>query len=504
MCGGLPLALRLAAARLANTDGIRDLVDDLRTSGQGLTMLAVPDDERSLRTTFASTYRALSCPAARLFRLSSVSPGPDLSSELAAAITGDTISGAQRLLAELADAHLFTIRDDGRYGRHDLLRLYAHERHLAEDSPEDRELAEGRLAGWYSAQAAAANRMLTARRNVVEPDLTHAPDLPIAQTPETMVAWLDTERANLLAYLHALDPSSVTAWQLPYLLYGYFVHRGRWPENVAIQRIALDAAQHQGRAEEAEIARGNLGLAHVYARQFDEAIPHVRATSAYWRERGDRQNEARSLANLAFIHDSRGEYDEALAVLRCALEILEDGTDQPQLAIVLQNLGHVLVNLGRGAEALPLHERALHIAQAIGDGPLEANARTNLAEAHLELGNEEAEEHFHGALALVREQGDQGFEAIALAGLGRSHLRRGEPDAAIWFLREALVLRRQSGDLHEEAALLTEICRASLLLGDVGTAAQALDQAESLRRRVPDPGQEMEIMQLRKSVNATS
>jgi DNA-binding SARP family transcriptional activator len=129
LCAGLPLALGIAATRAAARPdfALAALAAELRDERGRLDALDTGDAAGSLREVFSWSYQQLSGPAARLFRLISVHPGPDMPVQAAAGMAGITVPDAQRALSELTNASLVAERSPGRYSCHDLLRAYAAE-----------------------------------------------------------------------------------------------------------------------------------------------------------------------------------------------------------------------------------------------------------------------------------------------------------------------------------------------------------------------------------------
>lgn len=147
-CAYLPLALRIAAERVAARPHIRvtDLVNDMSIKQNRLDVLAADDDETTaVRTVFSWSYRALDRPAARVFRLLSLHPGPDVSGPAAAALTGISSATVRHLLDVLTSVHLLTQTGHDRYHFHDLIHAYAAESAVAEESVDERNAAERHL-----------------------------------------------------------------------------------------------------------------------------------------------------------------------------------------------------------------------------------------------------------------------------------------------------------------------------------------------------------------------
>ncbi|MFF7261773.1 BTAD domain-containing putative transcriptional regulator [Streptomyces sp. NPDC008159] len=146
-CGRLPLALAVVAARAADRPDfpLAAIAAELRHPGDGLDAFADTGGVPGLRTAFDPSYRGLSPEHARLFRLLSLRPGPDLTPGTAAALAGLPPRRTRLLLDELADAHLVTEHAPGRYVQHALLRLFAAELTARYDSPTERRAALHRL-----------------------------------------------------------------------------------------------------------------------------------------------------------------------------------------------------------------------------------------------------------------------------------------------------------------------------------------------------------------------
>ncbi|WP_406122426.1 NB-ARC domain-containing protein [Streptomyces canus] len=148
LCGRLPLALRVAAARLAG-DPARRPADLVAEMAEGNRLEALQPDggaNSPLRTAFSVSYRVLAPGARRLFRLLGLFPGAEFTTEAAAALLDVPPSEARRLLGALAAAHLIEPTTPGRYRFHELLREYAQERALVEETSAGRGAALERLA----------------------------------------------------------------------------------------------------------------------------------------------------------------------------------------------------------------------------------------------------------------------------------------------------------------------------------------------------------------------
>ncbi|MED7954017.1 AfsR/SARP family transcriptional regulator [Streptomyces sp. BE20] len=210
-CGHLPLALGIAAGRLAERPH-RTLVEhaaELRDAEDRFTALQIDGDATSaVRVAFDLSYRALQPAAQRLFRLLGLAPGNCVSTAAAAALSGAATAATRPVLEHLAAAHLLNPAGPDRYRLHDLLRCYAAERATAETGPADRAAARERLRSWYLHHAEAAARLLTPQRR--RPPLTAAGpwyEPPRFTTPAEARQWCESEHSYLAETLRfAAEP----------------------------------------------------------------------------------------------------------------------------------------------------------------------------------------------------------------------------------------------------------------------------------------------------------
>lgn len=146
-CDRLPLALRIAAARLmAHPDwSLESWTSKLADERRRLQELSAHDADLAVEACLYLSYRALSSGAARLFRLLGLHPGPEVDVDAAAALAGRDLERTHRHLAELSDAHLVEEQVQGHFVRTELVRIYAEQLVTSEETPADRDLARQRL-----------------------------------------------------------------------------------------------------------------------------------------------------------------------------------------------------------------------------------------------------------------------------------------------------------------------------------------------------------------------
>ncbi|GLZ41834.1 BTAD domain-containing putative transcriptional regulator [Actinokineospora sp. NBRC 105648] len=486
LCGGMPLALRIAAARLVAhpTRTVAESAAELVGAGR-LDTLAVEGDARTVRAVFSSAYEPLEPLRALVFRLLGVSPGSTVSTALAATLSGVSEESARESLAALAAAHLITETEHDRFRFHDLVREFA----AGKASADERAAALSRLVDWYLVVADEANRVIDPNRDLVTPTLRHPrPSVPFADRHGAL-AFLDAERANLRAVaqcareLGRLD----SAWQLTYLLTSFYDTTGHWHDRVELCRQGAAAATALGDpVAEAEMLRA-LGVAYFMTRRLREALETNQRALRTVRSAGDLAGEGHVHNNIANAYAELRRFDEAiaahqLAVTRCA----EAGSDLGR-ALSQRNLGHTFVRMGRASESLPPLTEALETFRGLGNDRLTAATLDTLGEAWLQRGDHQAAlAHLDEAVAMSRAIGDRWLEWESLLDTGRAYLAAGDVRAAVTTFRSALDLSRDVGDRHGEASALNQLGRAYLAGDDLTAAREHLERALAVRTAVPD------------------
>ncbi|MDX6354692.1 MAG: hypothetical protein QOF98_1595 [Streptomyces sp.] len=444
-CAGLPLALSIAAARLAvgPTGSLEDFVAELRDLHQRLDMLASGEADLDLRTVFQWSYDKLPAAAARLFRLLGTHPGPDIDGYACAALLGAE-APSRRALGALTAAHLVAERTPGRFGFHDLLRVYA--QGLADrDDPADRAAATWRVLDHYLDGALLANRHIQPCRTA---ELPHAAPVSAHPLPEIAsyaqaMTWFAQETATLRAVLGQAVAQGFDShvWRLAWACNVFLRRSGLRTERVLFQRLALDAAVRAG--DRAAAATSMRLLADGLARtgREPEALDLLRSSLAECEALGDDDGMLHAHLSYARVHESEQRYGEALAHAESALRLADRGGDLLARADGLTAVGRQQALLGRWGEVLPLGERALRLYERLGYGEGEADVLMNIgyAELHLGLGGP-AIAHLERSLALDRELGDRYWEARALDRLADAHAAMGDRDRSRQRREQALAL----------------------------------------------------------------
>jgi len=498
LCGRLPLAIRIAAARLRVRPAwtVGHLAD--RLADQHATLGELDDGERSIAAAFTLSYRDLSGDQQRMFRLLGLHPGTDTDPYAAAALAATTPARANRLLEDLLDAHLLIQAEAGRYRFHDLVRAYA--AHLAhtEDAEEERRVALTGLFDHYLATTAAAMDARYPAKEHHRPRIGPA-DSPTPQLtdPGTALAWLDAERPNLVA---ACAHTATHGWpghttRLATTLYRYLDGGGHYPDALTIHSHARHAAARTGdRVAEAQ-AVTNLGLVHWRQSRYPQAAEHHEQALTLYRETGDRAGEARTLANLGLVHWRQSRLAEAAEHLQQALTLYRETGDRGGEANALSNLGLIHWRQGRYRQAAEHHRQALALYRETGRRFGEANALANLSVVDWRQGRlAEAAEHIQQALTRYRETGNRLGAAYALVNLGVVYARQGRHAEAAEHLQQALAFFRETGHRTGDGYALGHLGDVYRRQGRYAEAAEHLQQALTHFRETGDRTGEAEAL----------
>jgi DNA-binding SARP family transcriptional activator/tetratricopeptide (TPR) repeat protein len=445
-CARLPLALSIAVGRAAARPKrpLTELAAELRDARGRLDALEAGDVMTNVRAVLSWSYDQLSVPAARMFRLLGVHPGPDISLSAAASLAGMPRSEAGVALRELARTHMVAEYLPARFTFHNLLRVYAAEAAERHDPEPDRRAAAERVLDHYLHTAMAASNRFSPGRS---PLLLTGPRpgvLPADVTDrDQAMAWFDTEVPVLLALISYAGAHGFAAhaWQIPWTLGPYFSRRGQWQNYEATQQVALAAASALG--EPLALAHAHYLLGHAQAEMgdYEAADPNVRRALDLFRELGDRGNEAYVLNGLAGMLEKQGRFQEALAVALDALRMLKAVGHWWTQATLENGVGWLYGHLGQYDQALTHCQRALSLHRESGHRGGAADTLDSIGFVYLRLGDTvQAKAHYTRAIEAYRDIASQFGEGNSLTGLGDALLAEGDRQAAAVAWREAVAI----------------------------------------------------------------
>jgi tetratricopeptide (TPR) repeat protein len=450
LCGRLPLAVRVAGARLAVRGHWRlaDLAALLADEHRRLDELAVADIE--VRAGLALSYQVLGGEARRLFRRLGLLAAPNVAAWVAAAVLDRPLADAERLLDALVDAHLveaigIDAVGQARYRFHDLVRLFARERADAEEPEAERRAALTRALGAWLALAETAGPALAeggartihgrAPRWRCEPE-------PFARLVARPVPWFESERVNLLA--------------------------------------GVGQASRAGLAELAWDLAGSSAWFFQMVSYQDWREAHGLADAAA-RAAGDTRGQAALLVSLGWVIFDRTPPTELARVFARAKELFERVGDARGAAEALLGEGACLRLTSRLEQALACFERARAVAVRTGAADQEAAALFGVAMVDREEGHlDRALERLEGILPVWRESGARRWEALTVRIIALVRCAQGELSAAEARLEHALALAGEVGDRQVQLVLLIDLGELRHQQGQPDAARAGLDQA--LRR----------------------
>ncbi|MBE3011826.1 tetratricopeptide repeat protein [Microbispora sp. NEAU-D428] len=553
LCGHLPLAIRIAGAKLALREHwhLEHLADRLRAEQRRLDELVVGD--LSVRAGPAADYDRLDETARRALRMLGLLDVPDFAAWVLAAALDVTVREAETYADLLVDAQLLSCEgSDGngqfRYRFPDFVRPFARERAGLEETAGEREKAIVRVLGALLAMAESAERGLpervasdirgTAPRWYADPVTTRT----LVRNP---LAWFDSERLTLLAGVAqacrlGLDE---VAWELCAKAVGYYAFRGHYRDwssshDMALRACAL-AGNHWG---EAVMAR-NLGYLRTIG--VEGTVPEkTEAALAVFRAAGERHGAVDQLCLRAFALRRAGDPDQARAVADEAMAAAEEigyelaqgrlwhfravthreqGDHRAAAACAERSLRLAIRGGSVMARTLALREVAAacrddtaltRISHQLWEGLqtcrrrseplLEAYLLLALGDLSLRFGRRNPAKLIEQALAVFDEFGVPFGQAAALRVLGESHRLGGLADQAVRTLGDAVRAARGLHDLHEQALALRALGWAQHDRGDQGAAARSWSAARRLFQRLGNTAEVAHHDNLRMTTPSTS
>ncbi|OKI62904.1 AfsR/SARP family transcriptional regulator [Streptomyces sp. MJM1172] len=504
-CGFLPLAIRIAASRLAarRTWTVSVLAAKLADERRRLDELQSGD--LAVKATFELGYGQLEPAQQRAFRLLGLADGPDISLAAAAAVLDRPEHDTEDLLEALVDCSLIESAAPGRYRFHDLVRLYARAcAERDEQPPSERDTALSRLLDFYLATASRVYALeRPGDRTVDHLPPTDRAGLVFAGRPAAL-DWLYGEADCLLACVQ----QSVGRGQLDRSVGLLMAAKdlaesgasSRMYENAAV--MVRDAARSLGNARAEGRARTTLAQAQITAGRFDAAAteantamelgrlaedpwtsgnaPNERGIIAIYRKEhaageealsqareafradGNRPGEASALCNLSRIHLAQDRTGSAVELARQGIEIYAELGLELRLANGRYALGLALSQAGRFLEALAEFTQALEIFRDNRQPLWEGVTHFRLAEVHLAAGRATlAASHAEQAIAL-RGIGGVWRRGTVLQVLGKALTVLGQPDRASACWREALAIYEGLGSPEaSEVRMLLALAAAS-------------------------------------------
>ncbi|MDG9681443.1 BTAD domain-containing putative transcriptional regulator [Streptomyces sp. DH18] len=493
-CGFLPLAIRIAASRLAarRTWTVSVLAAKLADERRRLDELQAGD--LAVKATFELGYGQLEPAQARAFRLLGLADGPDISLAAAAALLDLDPHVAEDLLEALVDTSLVESAAPGRYRYHDLVRLYARAcAERDEQPPVERELALSRLLDFYLATAAGVYALeRPGDRTVDHLEGTEREGLSFTDHGRAL-DWLYTEASCLLSCVQQnRTPASIRRAVDLLLAAKDLAESGanaRQFESAAT--VVRDAAVEAGDPHAEARARTTLAQVHSMAGRFDQAEDEARRAMLLAPSVDDVWTHCNAPNELGIIAGYRNQQEEAEALLRQACTAFRADGNHAGEASALCNLSRVHLAMGRTASAVKLAGEGVALYNRMGLTLRLANGRYALGLALARANRpEEAQVRLTEALAVFRESRQRLWEGMTLFRLAEVQLTAGRPAQAAALAEQALTMLLHIGGEWRRANVLTVLGRALHGIGQADRAQVCWREALSVFEQLKAPESE--------------
>jgi tetratricopeptide (TPR) repeat protein/transcriptional regulator with XRE-family HTH domain len=481
LCGRLPLAVRIAAARLSIRPHwtLRRMATQLADEHRRLDALAVGD--RAVRSSIGLSYRTLDAAPRRLLRLLGALTETDVPAWVGAAVLDRPPAEADDVLDDLVDARLVEVLHAGeagpdRYGLHSLVRLYARERCTAEDSANDRAAAARRVTGAWLSLAEHAEAGLPG--GLTRIGVGSSPRRPVSYAIQDPTEWFEAEQLALVAAVDTACSYGLheQAWELAGCLGRFLEVGGQFDRWRSVLERALAAVRAAGnRRGEAHLLRG---LAEVFSDldEYDQALDCLTTALAIFEKLAERRAVAHVERAIGVLERIRGDNDAAATRLLRALDEFTATDDLVGLADTLLSLGALRRDQGRPAEALACYQEALALEEQLGNRLNQALLLISGGSARLALGDADAARDELGRALVLAKEVQQG-EGFALAYLGAAETLAGDTDAAAAHLATALELFRAAAERYGEAVALCHLGDLHRVQGKLIEARAELNDA---------------------------
>jgi DNA-binding SARP family transcriptional activator/cytochrome c-type biogenesis protein CcmH/NrfG len=496
-CGNLPLAIRIAGARLAGRPAwsLRVLRERLADESRRLSELRI--GHLGVRASVELSVRLLPADAARALSLLGLLGAHTLPGWVVGPLLGRP--HADDVLDALVDASLLRLTTTDavgqpRYRLHDLIRAYAVEAADGIPYPQRRDAVVRVLGAWLSLAEAATDRM-PASLLPLAPGAAPRWPLPAATAARLVddpFGWFDAERDTLLGAVRLAAEWGLDelAWELATSAVTYYDHRCRHEDWQLGHHLALEAVRAAGNLHGESVLLRGLGQVHIYRDDFDEAVRALDTARDLCQRTGDKLGDALAIAMLAAVNRAQGRYGQALEQVRHALVIVVAERDRNLEAQLRSSVASMLLAQGEVAEAAEWFEEALRLARSLGDRHRVAVVQRRLSTLHDRRDDPAAAlDCLAKALDTFVELGDERCAAYTLLEVGRVHAGQRHQPLATEALHTAADVFRRHGDRRDEAECWRLLAELDMVLGESDTALGHYDRALRLWRTLGDVDQ---------------
>ncbi|WP_409465402.1 helix-turn-helix domain-containing protein [Amycolatopsis sp. GA6-003] len=421
-CGGLPLAVRIVAARY-HAGGVTSEELRAQLSSETSRFAALEDDERSVAGALSLSCTRLRPEEQRLLAQLAVHPGGRADVAFVAAMAGLGRLETVCLLDRLHQAYLVERRSADDVELHDLVRALVSGHQLFRLDDADRRAALGRLLDYVVPMTGAADGLIEPGR--FQSDVPRCDGTEFADSGQALT-WLRKRWPALASLCELADEIGRPhdCWRLAHLLRAFFSREKLLEPWLRTHQRALAAAERESETRVVAMIENNLGMAYQERGDLPEAArSHGRAAELF-AGLVDERGETDSRASLAWVQLYRGEPGEALAGLRKAAEVYRTSGRSRNEVITLRGMALAATSLNRSFEALEYARRAHELASSPREALLAVNCLGWVCYRAAIHGD--AHTWYEKAACLAREENEVAELARSLVGLGNIAAEQGE------------------------------------------------------------------------------
>ncbi|MGP4112709.1 tetratricopeptide repeat protein [Streptomyces sp. 4N509B] len=492
-CGLLPLAVRIAGARLAARPGWSLAHFARRLADQNQRLGELQAGSLDVRASISLGVDAQTPTVRRALLLLALCDAPSFSTRPLQAALNTTAQNAEQTMEELTEAQLLEamghdVFGEARYRFHDLVRDYAAERLVTEVPEHDRRAALDRIVGFCLHQAGQIERLLLpgSHRPPRRTALWVPPgaDDEEAAAEDVLARFATEYEFHMCVVREALAVgATVPAAELASKVVTYQDSRALWNEWENLQVPVLEACRRDGDEMSEAVTLADLALLRRLQGRLEQAERDGRRALVIFSQAGEHAATASCLSDLGWLHRVRGEHEQARTHLRQALAVADEYEVPRTRGWSLQMLADLEIDGENPRAALELLELSRETLEAIGDHRGLAWTFRIMGDAYREQGDDDrALRQYMMSSNLMEKFGDRRGMARNLGAIGALHQRMSRPEQALECYSESLDIFRDLGDRQWQVRILKTLVELHEKAGQTELAEARWAEVEVLIR----------------------
>lgn len=484
LCGGVPLALRAAGAKLLARPHwpLKTLAKRLSDERRRLDELEMGD--LAIRSSLKLNYAELDPLHRKAFHLLSLLDLPDFGAWVAAPLLDISPYDAEDVVEHLVDLRLVDVAGVDQIGRvryrfHDLVQLFGTEQAVVEPAHEVTEAVTRTLATWLALVETAVQKLPRVTLGL-RPQLTAEIEVDprlAEDVEEDPNGWLHSETGAVVRAVergHDLGVDELTTTVITSLLSSPFAARNEFGNWQRTHEVALRAARERGNRRAEAVLLAGLGQLRYEQDDFAAALANFEQAKAIAEEIGETETLAVAYVGMGTVRRDLAEFDQARALLEKAITLGDNGV----VAAARYGVGAIHRDHGDLDEATRAFERCVELYRSLDDQRGEALALRGLSLCHRAAGAfAEAVDLSQEAEQILRDAGDELGATYAAQSLAKASLRAGELDGVEDILAECLEVCTRQRDRFGIALMTRTLGEAALAQGRDDEAAGLLEDA---------------------------